>query len=84
MQDTGHVLAIKRQLKTISCTYRLLFQNFRATAHQKSTIDTHKNKKNQPKNNTKNSRQTMRGKNKRRREEKRTKKTNPEQLIKWQ
>ena len=30
-----------QQLKTISHTYRLLNQNFRITAKQKSTIDTH-------------------------------------------
>ena len=29
-----------QQLKTISYTYRLLYQNFRITANQKSTIDT--------------------------------------------
>ena len=29
-----------QQLKTISHTYRLLYQNFRMTANQKSTIDT--------------------------------------------
>ena len=30
----------EQQLKTISYTYRLLHQNFRITAKQKSTIDT--------------------------------------------
>ena len=30
----------EQQLKTISYTYRLLHQNFRITANQKSTIDT--------------------------------------------
>ena len=30
----------EQQLKTISYTYRLLYQNFRITANQKSTIDT--------------------------------------------
>ena len=29
-----------QQLKTISYTYSLLYQNFRITANQKSTIDT--------------------------------------------
>ena len=29
-----------QQLKTISYTYRLLYQNFEVTANQKSTIDT--------------------------------------------
>ena len=46
MQDTTDELAIKdQQLKTISDTYRLLYQNFRITANQKSTIDTLTNKK---------------------------------------
>jgi len=35
----------EQQLKTISYTYRLLYQNFRITANQKSTIDTQTNKK---------------------------------------
>ena len=43
----------EQQLKTISYTYRLLYQNFRITAKQKSTIETQTNKKNQPKYNTK-------------------------------
>ena len=85
MQDTGDALANKRpKLKTISHIYRLLYQNFRATTNQKSTIDTHTNKKNQLKCNTKDSHQTTRGENKKRREEKRATKTNPKQLIKWQ
>ena len=33
-------LQLREQLKTITCTYRLLYQNFRITANQKSTIDT--------------------------------------------
>ena len=74
----------EQQLKTISYTYRLLYQNFRITANQKSTIDTQTNKKNQLKYNTKDSHQTTRGENKRRRKEKRATKTNPKQLIKWQ
>ena len=45
------------------------YQNFRITANQKSTIDT-QTKKNQLKYNTKDSHQTRRGENKRRREEK--------------
>ena len=49
----------EQQLKTISYTYRLLYQNFRITANQKSTIDT-QTKKNQLKYNTKDSHQTMR------------------------
>ena len=66
----------EQQLKTISYTYRLLYQNFRITANQKSTIDT-QTEKNQLKYNTKDSHQTRRGKNKRRRKEKRATKTNP-------
>ena len=53
MQDTGGALAVKRLThKTISYiyemiyifthTYTLLYQNFRVTIKQKSTIDTHK------------------------------------------
>jgi len=33
-------LTVREQLKTISYTYRILYQNFRITANQKSTIDT--------------------------------------------
>ena len=51
--------------------------------NQKSTIDTQTNKKNQLKYNTKESPQTTRGENMRRKE-KRATKTNPKQLIKWQ
>ena len=65
----------EQQLKAISYTYRLLYQNFRKTANQKSTIDTQTNKKNQLKYNTKDSRQTIRGENKRRSKEKRVTKT---------
>ena len=60
-----------QQLKTNLYVFRLLYQNFRVTANQKSTIDTKTNKKNQLKYNTKDSHQTTRGENKRRREEKR-------------
>ena len=63
----------EQQLKTISYTYRLLYQNFRITANQKSAT----NKKNQLKYNTKESHQTTKGENKRRREEKRAARTNP-------
>ena len=34
-----HLQLRDKQLKTISCLYRLLYQNFRATANQKSTTD---------------------------------------------
>ena len=60
------------------------YQNFRITANQKSTIDTQTNKKNQLKYNTKDSHQTRRGENKRKRKEKRATETNPKQLIKRQ
>ena len=73
----------EQQLKATSYTYRLLYQNFRITTNQKSTIDTQTNKKNQHTYNTKDSYQTRRGENKRRREEKRATKTNSKQLIKW-
>ena len=62
---------------------RLLYQNFRITANQKSTIDT-QTKKNQFKYNTKVSHQTRKEENKRRRDEKVATKRNPKQLIKWQ
>ena len=64
--------------------HTLLYQNFRVTTNQKSTIDTQTDKKkNQLKYNPKDSPQTPRGENKRRREEKRATKTNSKQLIKW-
>ena len=69
----------EQQLKTISYIYRLLYQNFRITANQKSTTNTQTNTKNQLKYNTKDSHQTRRGENKRRREEKRT--TNKSKTI---
>ena len=49
------------------------------TANSKTTIDTHTQKKKQPKHNTKNGHQTTREENKRGREEKGCKKTNPKQ-----
>ena len=61
---------------------RLLYQNFRATANQKSTTDTHTNKKNQLKNNTKDRYQITRGENKRRREEKKSSKSKSKTLNK--
>ena len=65
-----------QQLKTISYTHRLLYQNFRIIANQKSTIDT-QTKKNKFKYNTKDSHQTRRGEKRKRRQEKRVTKTNP-------
>ena len=69
------------QLKTISYTYRLIskLQN-----NCKTKIYNWYTKKNQLKYNTKDSHQTRRGENKKRREEKRATKPNPKQLIKWQ
>ena len=78
-----HLQLRAQQLKTILCIYRLLYKNFRVIAHQKSTTDIHTSKKNQLKFNTRDSHQTTRRENKRR-EEKRARKTNPKQLIKWQ
>ena len=78
-----HLQSRDKQLKTISYVYRLLHQNHRITANQKSTIDT-QTKKNQLKYNTKDSHKNTTKENKRRREEKRATKTNPKQLIKWQ
>ena len=77
-----HLQLRDQQLKTISYINIDSYQNFRITANQKSTIDTHTNKKNQFKYNTKDSHQTGRGENKRRREERRATKTNPKQFIK--
>ena len=57
-------------------TYILLYLSFMVTANQKSTIDTHTNKKKQSKHNTKESHQTTREVNKRR-GKKRPTKTNP-------
>lgn len=61
-----HLQLRDQQLKTI-----LLHQNLMVTANQKPKTDTHKNKKNKLNHNTKDSHQTTRGENKRRREEKR-------------
>ena len=38
-----------KQLKTILCTYRLLYQNLMGTTNQKSTKDTHRKRKENPK-----------------------------------
>ena len=76
-----HLQLRDQQLKTIihthTHTHTHLYQNFRVTAKQKSTIDTHTSKKNQLKYSTKDSHQTTRGENKRGKEEKRATKTNP-------
>ena len=39
-----HLQLRDQQPKTISCIQRLLYQNFRITTNQKSTIDTQTNK----------------------------------------
>ena len=80
-----HLQLRYQQLKTIPCIYgeRLLYQGFRVTSNQKSTTDTHTNKKNQVKYNTKDCHQTTRGENKRRRAEKRATKTNPKHFMQW-
>ena len=64
-----HLQLRDQQLKTISYTYRLLYQNFRITANQKSTIDT-QTKKNQLKYNTKDSHQTTREEGKKKEQQK--------------
>ena len=69
-----HLQLREQQPRTISYTYRLLYQNLRKTANQKSAIDTQTNKKNQLKYNTKDSHQTIRGENKRKRKEKKQQK----------
>ena len=65
-----HLQLRDQEFKTISYIHKLLYQNFRVTENQKSTIDIHTNNKNQLKYNTKESDQTRRGESKRRREEK--------------
>ena len=62
-----HLKLRDQQLKTILYIYRLRYQNFSVTANQKSTIALQRNKKNQLKYNTKDSHQTTRGENNRRR-----------------
>ena len=81
-----HLQLGDQQLKTIihTHTHTLLYQNFRVTINQKSTINTQTNKKNQLKYSAKDSSQTTRGMYKRRREEKRATKPNPKKLIGWQ
>ena len=70
-----HLQLRDQQLKIISYIYRLLYQNLRVTANQTSTIDTHTNKKNQLKYNTKDSHQTRRGENKKGRQKSRKNKS---------
>ena len=83
-----HLQLRDQQLKTISYTYRLLYQNFRISVNQKSTIDT-QTKKNQLKYNTKDSHQTRREQEKGRKKEKKSKTVNKMaiktyiSIIKW-
>ena len=63
-----------QQLKTNLYVFRLLYQNFRITASQKSTNDTQTNK-NQLKYNTKDSHQTRRGEKKGRKNSNKNKST---------
>ena len=79
-----HLKLKDQHLKALLFIYRLLYQNLRVTANQKSTIDTHTRKKKESKHNTKVSHKITREENKRGREDKRPTKTNPKQLRKWQ
>ena len=65
-----HLQLRDQPLKTISYTYRLLYQNFRVTANQKSTTDTQTNKKKQLKYNTKDSHPTTRDEGKQKEQQK--------------
>ena len=67
-----HLKLKHQQLKTILFIYRLLYQNLIVAANQKSTIDTHTQKKKESKQNTKVSHQITRKESKRGREEKNT------------
>ena len=79
-----HLKLKKTAFKTILYIYRLLYQNLMVTTNQKSTIDTHTQKKKESKHNTKVNHQITREENKRVREEKRPRKPNPKQSTKWQ
>ena len=78
-----HLQLRDQQLKTISYIQTLISKHW-GNCKQKYAIGTHRNKKNQLKYSTKDSHQTARGENKRKREEKRATKPNSKQLIKWQ
>ena len=77
-----HLQLKGQQLKTILCTYRLLYQNLMVTANPKPAIDTHTNKKKQSIHNSKDSYQTTREENKRRWEEKKTNKNKSKTMNK--
>ena len=70
----------EQQLKTISYTYKLLYQNFRITANEKSTIDTQRKI-----NSNTTLKIVIKPEEERTREEgkKKATKTSPKQLIKW-
>ena len=79
-----HLKLRDQKLKTNLYMYTMLYQNLIGTANQKTKIDTHTKNKKQSQHNTKVSHQITREENKRGREEKRPRKTNPKQLTKWQ
>ena len=62
----------------------MLYENLMITRNQKTTVDTLVKKIKQFKYNAKDSHQITREKNKRGREDKSPKITNPKQLMKWQ
>ena len=68
-----HLQLRDQQPKTILQIYRLLYQNIMVTTNQKSTIDTHTNKKKQSKHNTKDSHQATREQKKGRKKTNKTK-----------
>ena len=85
MQNTENAFKIKRSAtENNPYVYRLLYQNLMGITNQKTTIDTHIKKKKQTKYYTKDRHQVIREENRRGREEKRAKITNPKQLRKWQ
>ena len=55
-----HLKLRDKQLKTIWCIYKLLYQSLMVTANQKSTIDIHTQKKKQSQHNTKDIHQVIR------------------------
>ena len=75
-----HLKLRDQKLKTILYIYKLLYLNFMVTANQKFTIHTQIRKSN-PNTTLKIVIKTQENK---RREEKRSTKTNPKQLTKWQ
>ena len=72
------------QLKIITHIYRLLYIKLMVTRNQKSVIDRQAKKTEDSKHSTKGSHQIAKEENKRRKGKKRTTKTTPRQLTKWQ